>query len=153
MTEVLYGRGVVLEAIRAQTRRIDRVLLAEGVRIGGTVDQIVQKARESKVPVCRVPRVKLDEVAGDANHQGLAIEVGPYPYVDLADVLNAVQRREEPPFLLLLDCVQDPQNLGVLLRTADAVGVHSVIIPRRRSASSDCRTNRTGRPWTETRGP
>ena len=76
----------------------------------------------------------LDKLGGEVNHQGLAAEVSGYPYVDLEALLEAVQQSGEPPFLLLLDHVQDPQNLGSLLRTAEAAGVHGVVIPERRAA-------------------
>ncbi len=133
MNETLYGRHAVLEALRAGRRRARRVFLAEGAQERGTVAEIIDVARQRGLPVQRVRRSELDRL-GTADHQGVALETSPYPYVTLADVLAAAESRGEPPFLLLLDHVQDPQNVGTLLRTAEAVGVHGVVIPERRAA-------------------
>ncbi len=80
----------------------------------------------------RVERATLDRI-GAVNHQGVAAEVSAYPYANLGEILTQAERRDEPPFLLLLDCLEDPQNLGTLLRTAEVVGVHGVVIPKRRA--------------------
>jgi 23S rRNA (guanosine2251-2'-O)-methyltransferase len=133
VNETLYGRHAVLEALRAGRRRAWRVLLAEGAQERDTVAEIMDAARQRGVPVQRVRRGELDRL-GTADHQGVALEVTPYPYVVLVDVLAAAEARGEPPFLLLLDRVQDPQNVGTLLRTAEAVGVAGVVIPERRAA-------------------
>ncbi len=133
MNETLYGRHAVLEALRAGRRRARRVFLAAGARERGTVVEIIDLARQRGIPVQRVRRSELDRL-GVTDHQGVALEASLYPYVTLVDVLAAAESRGEPPFLLLLDHVQDPQNVGTLLRTAEAVGVHGVIIPERRAA-------------------
>jgi 23S rRNA (guanosine2251-2'-O)-methyltransferase len=86
------------------------------------------------VPVQEVDRRELDRLGGEANHQGLAAEVSGYPYVDLDALLAAARQAGEAPFLLLLDHVLDPQNLGSLLRSAEAAGVHGVVLPGRRAA-------------------
>jgi 23S rRNA (guanosine2251-2'-O)-methyltransferase len=86
------------------------------------------------VPLQAVDRKELEKLSGEVNHQGLAAEVSAYPYVALEDVLGAAQEAGTSPFLLLLDHIQDPQNLGSLLRSAEAVGVHGVVIPERRAA-------------------
>ena len=134
MAEILYGRVVVLEALRAHRRDIEEVLLASDQKTSDAVGEILAKCRGSSIPVRPVSRRHLDTVSAQSNHQGVAAQVGPYPYADFDDLLNALERRETMPLLLLLDCIQDPQNLGVLLRTAEAVGVHAVVIPRHRSA-------------------
>jgi len=133
MLEILYGRNAVHEALRAGRRRCKSVLIAHGVRESGIVARILALAAEQGIAVKRVERRQLDRV-GSVNHQGVAAQVESYPYVELDDILNLAQQRKEPPFLLLLDCLQDPQNLGTLLRTAEAVAVHGVVIPRHRSA-------------------
>lgn len=90
-------------------------------------------AAEAGVQVQSVPRRELDGVAD--GHQGVALQAGPYPYSDLGEMLTLAVQRGEPPFLLLLDTLQDPQNLGTLLRTAEAVGIHGVLLPHRRAAT------------------
>jgi 23S rRNA (guanosine2251-2'-O)-methyltransferase len=90
-------------------------------------------AQQINVPVQAVDRTELDRLGGEVNHQGLAAEVSGYAYVDLATPLDIARQAGELPFLLLLDHVRDPQNLGSLLRTAEAIGVHGVVIPRRRA--------------------
>ncbi len=131
MREILYGRNAVCESLRAGRRTAYKVMLAEGIRQTDVVGQIVSLAERAGVPVQRVARLSLDRL-GEVHHQGVALEVSDYPYVTLDDILTLARSRGEPPFLLLLDLLQDPQNVGSLLRSAEAVGVH-VVIQRRRA--------------------
>ncbi len=133
MLEIIYGRNAVYEALRAGRRHFAHLLVAEGIREQGTAGRILSWAQEHGVAVRHVPRQQLDQL-GAVNHQGVAAQVETYPYVDQEAMFELAQKRQEPPFLLMLDCLQDPQNLGTLLRTAEVVGVHGVIIPRRRAA-------------------
>jgi 23S rRNA (guanosine2251-2'-O)-methyltransferase len=133
MLEILYGRNAVLEALRANRRRCVSITIAEGVQEKGSAEQILATAAEKSLPIKRVPRNQLDTL-GAVNHQGIAAQFESYPYADLPDILGLSQTTGEPPFLLLLDSLQDPQNLGTLLRTAEVVGVHGVVIPRHRAA-------------------
>jgi 23S rRNA (guanosine2251-2'-O)-methyltransferase len=135
MVENLYGRNPVYECLRAGRRDVFRLFLAQGVREQGAVRHIVDLSAERQVPLQRVARRQLDGLASGASHQGVVAEVAGYPYATLDEVFALAERRVEPPWLLLLDCLQDPQNLGTLLRTAEAVGVHGVVIPDRRSAA------------------
>ena len=134
MREILYGRQPVREALRARRRQVFKLLLAQGIKPAGIVGQILTLAERADIPVQTVNRRELDKLGGEVNHQGLAVEVSGYPYVDLAEPMEASGHSGTPPFLLLLDHVQDPQNLGSLLRTAEAAGVHGVVIPNRRAA-------------------
>jgi 23S rRNA (guanosine2251-2'-O)-methyltransferase len=133
MREILYGRQPVHEVLRAGRRQVFKVLLAKGVRPTGIVGQILTLAEQTHVPIHAMERRDLDKLGGEVNHQGLAAEVSGYPYADLATLLAVARQVGDPPFLLLLDHVQDPQNVGSLLRTAEAVGVHGVVIPARRA--------------------
>jgi 23S rRNA (guanosine2251-2'-O)-methyltransferase len=132
MVDLVYGRRPVYEALRAGRRRIYRLILAEGVREqGGVVGQIVDLACAAGVPWIRSSRRELDQLA--PNHQGVAAEASPYPYTDLDEVLSFSADQKAPSLFLILDLLQDPQNVGSLLRTAEAVGVHGVAIQRRRA--------------------
>jgi 23S rRNA (guanosine2251-2'-O)-methyltransferase len=109
--------------------------MAQGVKPKGIVGQVLSLAEGANVPVQALDRREMDnKLGGEVNHQGLAAEVSGFPYAALPVLLDAANQAEEPPFLLLLDHIQDPQNLGSLLRTAEAVGVHGVVIPQRRAA-------------------
>jgi 23S rRNA (guanosine2251-2'-O)-methyltransferase len=134
MREIIYGRQPVRESLRAGRRQIYRVLLAEGLKHTGIVREILALARQAGIPAQGVNRRELDRLGDDANHQGIAAEVSGYPYAGLTNLLGAAQEASAPAFLLLLDHLQDPQNLGSLLRSAEAVGVHGVVIPERRAA-------------------
>ncbi len=134
MREILYGRQPVRETLRARRRQAFKLLLTAGIQPTGIVGEIVSLARQARLPVQEVDRRELDRLGGEANHQGLAAEVSGYPYVELEALLQAARQAGEPPFLLLLDHVQDPQNLGSLLRSAEAAGVHGVVLPGRRAA-------------------
>lgn len=133
--EFLYGRRPVYEALVANRRHIRRVIVAEGVDESGTLAGIVEDAQAQGVRVERMNRRWLDQRVDGANHQGVLIEVGDYPYGSLADLLERAAERREPPLLLLLDLIQDVQNVGTLLRAAEAVGAHGVVIQERRAAS------------------
>lgn len=135
MPEFIYGHWGIMESLRAGRRQFDQLLLTETTEERGIVAEIVTIATDRGVKVKRVPRRILDDLANGANHQNMALRVGPYPYADTEDVLSAAKQKGEKPFLLLLDLLKDPQNVGVLLRIADAVGVHGVIIQERRSVA------------------
>ena len=132
LKEFLYSRNAVYEALRASRRQGFELLIAENVEIRTRLEEIINLARQRKIPVRRVPRQRLDRI--HANHQGVAYEVSAYPYSSLNQMLTEAKTKSEPPLLLLLDTLQDPQNLGTLLRTAEIVGVHGVIIPKARTA-------------------
>ena len=134
MREILYGRQPVRETLRAKRRQVFKLLVAKGIKPAGIVGQILTLAQHGNIPVEETDRRALDRLGGEVNHQGLAAEVSGYPYTDLAGILAASTQTGEPPFFLLLDHIQDPQNLGSLLRTAEAVGIHGVVIPGRRAA-------------------
>jgi 23S rRNA (guanosine2251-2'-O)-methyltransferase len=135
MIDLLYGRRPVYEALRAGRRRIYKLMLAEGVRErgkgAGSIGQIVSMARSAGATLSRSPRHELDRLT--SRHQGVVAETSPYPYAGLDDILSSAADQQVPPLFLLLDLLQDPQNVGSLLRTAEAVGVHGVVIPRRRA--------------------
>ena len=134
MREMVYGRNPVYECLRAGRRDVFGVSIARGAKERGTLAEIVALAGQRQVPVRRVDRQELDRLGKRIGHQGVVATVGGYPYVDLQDVLSVAVERKEPPWVLLLDCLQDPQNLGTLLRTAEVAGVHGVVIPARRAA-------------------
>jgi 23S rRNA (guanosine2251-2'-O)-methyltransferase len=129
----LYGRQPVLEVLRAGRREVFRLLLLESARPSPDMDELVAAAEQRGVAAVKVSPGRLEDLAGDVHHQGVLAEVGPYPYVTWESVLESVRAPKEPPLFLLLDHVQDPQNLGSLLRTADASGVHAVLIPTDRA--------------------
>ncbi len=133
MKEWITGRNPVYEVLRARRRQVFRLQVAAGVQETGHLPEVLKLAAERKLPIQRVPRQELDAL-GD-NHQGVAIEASGYPYSTLDEIARLSQRREEPLFLLILDMLQNPQNLGTLLRTAEVVGVHGVLMPFRRAAS------------------
>ncbi|MHB1296857.1 MAG: 23S rRNA (guanosine(2251)-2'-O)-methyltransferase RlmB [Anaerolineae bacterium] len=131
--EILVGRNAVHETLRAGRRKVSQVVLAEGVEEKDPIEQILALCRAARINVVRSKRAELDRLAGSLEHQGVAAQVSPYPYADLEDMLALAKERNEPPFLLALDSLQDPQNVGSLLRSAEAVGVHGVIVPARRA--------------------
>lgn len=135
MVDFLYGHWAVLETLRAGRRSLDQLLVSESVEERGLIADIISAARERGVKVNRVPRRIIDDLANGANHQNVILRAGPYPYVDLDTCFALAQQRGEKPFFLLLDLLKDPQNVGVLLRVADSVGVHGVIFQERRSVS------------------
>lgn len=133
--EFLYGHWAVLECLRARRRKPDQLLLSDKIEEKGKVAEIIHTAQARGIAIKRVTRRILDDLADGANHQGTMLRVTGYPYAELEDVLGLAETRGERPFLLLLDLLKDPQNVGSLMRVADAVGVHGIIIQDRRSVS------------------
>lgn len=132
MFDRIYSRHGVRESLRAGRRRFQTLYIADGVEDAPILRDIRHLAAQVKVPLRSAARDKLNQVT--PQHQGVLLEAGPYPYADLDEVFARARERAEAPFLLVLDALQDPQNLGTLIRTAEAVGVHGVVIPERRSA-------------------
>lgn len=132
MREFIYGRNPVYETLRAHRRDVFGLQVAEGVQDKGRLTEILDLAQKRRIPIERVPRLRLDKLS--ENHQGVSLEASGYPYTGLEDILENARTCSELPFVLLLDTLQNPQNLGTLLRTAEAVGVHGVIIPVHRAA-------------------
>lgn len=127
MKEFIYSRNAVYESLRAKRREVFRIQIAEGVQEKGRLADLLKIAREHKIPVERLPRPRLDKI--HSNHQGVVAEASGYPYADLLDILEYAKQKKELPFVLIIDSLQDPQNFGTLLRTAEAIGVHGIIIP------------------------
>jgi 23S rRNA (guanosine2251-2'-O)-methyltransferase len=132
MKEFIYSRNAVYEALRARRRQFFRLEVANGAQEKGRLTEIIQLAEKRKIPILRAPRAGLDK--HHPGHQGVVLEASGYPYCALADIFDRASERGKPLFVLLLDTLQDPQNLGTLLRTAEAVGVHGVVIPLARTA-------------------
>ncbi len=136
--ETLVRRHPVLEALRAGRRAIYRLHVERGGRADDPeVRAILDAANAARVPVVNDDRQTIDRLAqragADAKHQGVLLETGPYPYADVDEMLGLAERRDEKPLLLLLDLLHGPQNIGTLLRTAEACGVHGVILQDRRA--------------------
>jgi len=129
MKELIYSRNAVYETLSARRRQVFSIEIADGVQEKGKITEIIKLAQQQKIKINRVPRPKLDKV--HQNNQGIVAEVSGYPYADVLDILERADG--ELPFILMLDSLQDPQNFGTLIRTAEALGVHGVVIPSART--------------------
>lgn len=127
----IFGRNPVLEVLKSQ-QSINKLLLAKGER-KGSILEILKLAKEKHVPIQQVEKKYLDKMFPGKNHQGVVAYVSATAYVDWQDLLARAQERKEEPLLIILDEIEDPHNLGAILRTADATGAHGVIIPKRRA--------------------
>jgi len=132
----LYGVAPVLEALRAGARQMERITIAEGAR-HNRLRELIELARKANVPVHYAPRIELARFAGaDANHQGVVASVAAARYMDAIELLEALGSRvgtDDPPLAVVLDGVEDPRNLGAILRTVECVGAHGVFVPERRA--------------------
>jgi len=131
MEEIIVGRNPVCEALRAG-RPINKIYLARNLK-PATAAELLTLARENRVPVQQAEKQLLDRMAAGALHQGIIASVAPYAYADLDDLLARITGQE--PLLVLLDGINDPHNLGAIIRSADAAGAHGVVIPRRRAVA------------------
>lgn len=129
--EIIFGRQPVLELLRAGRRAATRLFVAQNAQREEIVGAALALAGERRTPVQSVTAPYLATITQGGHHQGIAVETGPYPYREFDDLEPAAG---EPPFYLLLDHIQDPQNLGAIIRSAEAAGVHAVFIPRDRAA-------------------
>ncbi len=130
--EVVAGRNPVTEVLGSE-REVERVFIADGSE--GSVSKIVALARERGVIVDFVPKEKIDAMAPGVKHQGVVAKVSEYKYAEMEDVFARAEASGEDPFIIILDEVEDPHNLGAIIRTAECAGAHGVVIPKRRSAS------------------
>ncbi|MCE4051721.1 23S rRNA (guanosine(2251)-2'-O)-methyltransferase RlmB [Bacillus sp. Au-Bac7] len=128
--DYIVGKNAVIEALKSE-RDVNKILIAEGSQ-KGQMQTVIGLAKNSNVLVQFVPKKKLDTLV-DANHQGVVAQVAAYQYAEIDDLFALAEKRNEAPFFMLLDEIEDPHNLGSIMRTADAVGAHGIIIPRRRA--------------------
>lgn len=127
------GRNAVLELLESG-RDINKILVANGEK-HGSIHKILAMAKERKIIVTEIEKNKLNQIAQTPNNQGVIAIVPPYDYCEVEDILDEAKRKNEKPFILILDGIEDPHNLGSIIRTAETAGVHGIIIPKRRAAS------------------
>ncbi|KON85830.1 RNA methyltransferase TrmH [Sporosarcina globispora] len=128
--DLIIGKNPVIEALKSE-RDINKIFIAEGSQ-SGQMQQVIGLAKSAGVLVQFVPKKKIDQMA-EGNHQGVIAQVAAYQYAEIDDLFAAAEQKNEAPFFLLLDEIEDPHNLGSIMRTADAVGAHGIIIPKRRA--------------------
>ena len=133
LSDQIEGRNSVLELLESE-RDINKILIAKGER-HGSINKIITIAKQRKIVIAEVERQKLNAISETNNHQGVIAIVPPFNYVEVEDILNEAKSKKEDPFVLILDGIEDPHNLGSIIRTAETAGVHGVIIPKRRAAS------------------
>ncbi|MDR2157680.1 MAG: 23S rRNA (guanosine(2251)-2'-O)-methyltransferase RlmB [Clostridiales Family XIII bacterium] len=129
---IVYGRNAVAEAMESGIT-IDKLLIQKNIE--GSGKRIFAMAKKKGIPVQGVEKSVLDKVCGSGGHQGVAVCTTDFAYVSVADILRVAEARQEKPFVLMLDGIEDPRNLGAILRSAEGAGVHGVVIPKRRAAS------------------
>jgi len=132
MSEILIRRNTVLETLRGSQRKIAGLWVQQGLN-RKELAPIMAAARTRQIPIHSVSKQEIGQLAGDSRHQGVLLQVGPYIYSDLDSMLALAESRQEQPFLLLLDLLHGPQNIGILLRTAEICGAHGVIVQDRRA--------------------
>ena len=133
-SDQIEGRNSALELLESD-RDINKILIAKGER-HGSINKIITLAKQRKIVIAEVERQKLNAISETSNHQGVIAIVPPFNYVEVGDILNEAESKNEDPFILILDGIEDPHNLGSIIRTAETAGVHGVIIPKRRACRS-----------------
>lgn len=127
------GRNAVLELLETG-KDINKIFIANGEK-HGSINKIISIAKERKIVIVEVDRAKLNQMAMSDNHQGVIAIVPPFDYCEAEDILEEANKKQENPFILILDGIEDPHNLGSVIRTAETAGVHGIIIPKRRAAT------------------
>ena len=125
------GRNAVLEAFRAG-KTIDKIFVLDGCQ-DGPIRTIVREAKKGDTILSFVTKERLDQMSETGKHQGVVAYAAAYGYAQVEDILNAARKKNEPPFVILLDGIEDPHNLGAIIRTANQAGAHGIIIPKRRA--------------------
>lgn len=140
--DVVIGRNAVSELLKSD-RDINKIFVQRGEK-HGSINQILNLARNKKVVVVEVEKNKLDEMSGDTkNHQGIIAVVPPFEYSDIDEIIEYAKNKNEEPFIVMLDGIEDVHNLGSIIRTAETAGVHGVIIPKRRGALVNATVSKT----------
>ena len=132
-TDLIIGRNAVSEALRSE-RAIDTLLVVRGER-NGSIGRIIAECKEKAIVVKEVDKKKLDFMCGQGNHQGVAAYAAVHEYAEVEDIFALAEERGEEPFIIICDELEDPHNLGAIIRTAECTGAHGIIIPKRRNAS------------------
>lgn len=138
---VIFGRNPVLEAIRSG-REIDRLYVSHSTK-SGSISEIIAKCSSKGILIKEISPQKLDYYCGGGNHQGVAVMIASHEYSTVEDILAFAEEKNEPPFIIICDEIEDPHNLGAIIRTAETCGVHGIIIPKRRSASLNATVAKT----------
>ena len=132
-TELIIGRNAILEALKSE-RPINTLLVVKGER-NGSIGRIISECRDRKIVIKEVDKKKLDFMCGQGNHQGVAAYAAAHEYAEVEDIFALAESRGEDPFIIICDELEDPHNLGAIIRTAEAAGAHGIIIPKRRNVS------------------
>ena len=135
------GRNSVLELLESG-KDINKIFVTRGEK-HGSINKILAIAKERKIIVVEKDKKQMEEMAQEENYQGIIAIVPPFEYVEIQDILDEAKARKEDPFILILDGIEDPHNLGSIIRTAETAGVHGIIIPKRRAASVNSTVNKT----------
>lgn len=132
--DMIYGRNPVIEALKTGTTTIDKLMIQEGLH-HPQIKEILRLSKENGVMYRFVDKRKLDTLCDGGNHQGVVASISAHSYAEVSDILALAKEKGEPPFVVILDGICDPHNLGSIIRTANAAGAHGVIIPKNRSVS------------------
>lgn len=135
------GRNSVLELLESG-KDINKIFVTRGEK-HGSINKILAIAKERRIIVVEKDKRQMDEMAQEENYQGVIAIVPPFEYVEIEDILNTAREKQEAPFVLILDGIEDPHNLGSIIRTAETAGVHGIIIPKRRAVSVNSTVNKT----------
>ena len=132
--ELVYGVHSVIELLKSATadQRVNKVLVQKGLS-SEHIAEAIKLAKRDRLIVQEVPKNKLDDISNGGNHQGMAAYVAPYQYAEMEDIFKSAEKKGTDPFILILDKIEDPHNLGSIMRTADAIGVDGIIVPKHRS--------------------
>ena len=135
------GRNSVLELLESG-KDINKIYITRGEK-HGSINKIIAKARERKIIIVEKDKRQMQEIAQTENYQGVIAIVPPFEYCEIEDILEEAKNKNEDPFVLILDGIEDPHNLGSIIRTAETAGVHGIIIPKRRAATVNSTVNKT----------
>ena len=141
MEDQVEGRNSVTELLKSG-KDINKLYVQKGEK-HGSINEIIKLAKQNKVVITELDRAKLDQMSGSHNRQGVIAIVPPYEYCDVDEILEYAKSKNESPFILILDGIEDPHNLGSIIRTAECSGVHGIIIPKRRSVQVNATVNKT----------
>lgn len=141
------GRNAVLELLESQ-KDINKLFIESGEK-HGSINKIIAKAKERKVIIIEKDKKQMKEMARTENYQGVIAIVPPFEYCEVEDIIEEAKSKNEDPFILILDGIEDPHNLGAIIRTAETAGVHGIIIPKRRAASVNSTVNKVSAGATE----
>lgn len=142
MSNIVYGKNSVVEYLRSMPDQVEKVYIYENLGASGIINEIFELIKKNKIPFTKADKSKLHALSEGGNHQGIVLTLSSQPYSELDDIFKKAKQKNELPFIIILDSVNDPHNFGSIIRTAEFAGAHGIIVPKRNNVGITAAVNK-----------